>query len=41
MELIMGGLLMGASGMLVLLVVALWKETASHQAETHPPHRGL
>lgn len=39
MELVMGGLLMGVSGMLVLLIVAAWKETASHQPETHPPHR--
>ncbi len=40
MELVMGGLLIGVSGMLILLVIAAWKDTASQQAETHPPHRG-
>ena len=30
MELVMGGLLIGVSGMLVLLIVAAWKETGSH-----------
>jgi hypothetical protein len=30
MELIMGGLLIGVSGMLILLIVAAWKETGSH-----------
>lgn len=40
MELVMGGLLIGVSGMLALLIIAAWKDTTSHQAETHPPHRG-
>ena len=39
MELVMGGLLIGVSGMLVLLIVAAWKDTASRQAESHLPHR--
>jgi hypothetical protein len=32
MELVMGGLLIGVSGMLILLIVAAWKgkETGSH-----------
>lgn len=30
MELIMGGLLIGVSGMLILLIVAAWNETGSH-----------
>ncbi|KXK00978.1 MAG: hypothetical protein NBKEAIPA_02035 [Nitrospirae bacterium] len=29
MELVMGGLLMGTSGMLVLLVIAAWKDMVS------------
>lgn len=36
MELIMGGLLVGVSGMLALLIVAVWKDSASQRAETHP-----
>ncbi len=40
MELVMGGLLIGVSGMLALLIVAVWKETASHQPDTDPPQRG-
>jgi hypothetical protein len=39
MELIMGGLLIGVSGMLVLLIVAASKETVSHRPATHSPHR--
>ncbi len=39
MELVMGGLLIGVSGMLVLLIVAASKETVSHQTETHPSRR--
>lgn len=39
MELVMGGLLIGVSGMLVLLIVAASKESVSHRAATHPPHR--
>lgn len=31
MELVMGGLLMGTSGMLVLLVIAAWKEMNAGQ----------
>ncbi|MBI4002560.1 MAG: hypothetical protein HY348_12355 [Nitrospira defluvii] len=38
-ELVMGGLLIGVSGILLLLVVAAWKDPASRQAETHPRHR--
>ncbi|MGZ9189712.1 MAG: hypothetical protein ACXW39_06620 [Nitrospira sp.] len=40
MELVMGGLLIGVSGMLVLLIVAAWKDHAPRQIETHPRHRG-
>ncbi len=40
MELVMGGLLIGVSGMLALLIVAIWKETVSHRPDTHPPQRG-
>lgn len=40
MELIMDGLLIGLSGMLVLLLIAVRKETASHQADAHASHRG-
>jgi hypothetical protein len=39
MELVMGGLLIGVSGMLVLLVIAAWKDPASREAEIHPRHR--
>ena len=31
MELVMGGLLIGVSGMLALLVVAVWKDAAPPQ----------
>ena len=37
MELVMGGLLIGVSGMLALLIVAVWKDAAPQQPETHPP----
>ncbi len=40
MELVMGGLLIGVSGMLALLIVAVWKDSASHRAETHSSQRG-
>ncbi len=40
MELVMGGLLIGVSGMLVLLIVAAWKDHAPRQIEAHPRHRG-
>lgn len=39
MELVMGGLLIGVSGMLAVLIVAVWKDTAPQQPETHPPQR--
>lgn len=39
MELVMGGLLIGVSGMLVLLIVAAWKDHAPRQIETQPRHR--
>lgn len=39
MELIMGGLLVGVSGMLALLIVAVWKDSASHHTDTHPSQR--
>ena len=39
MELVMGGLLIGVSGMLVLLVVAAWNDLGSRQTDTHPLHR--
>ena len=38
MELVMGGLLIGVSGLLVLLVIAAWKDTPSRQPETHARH---
>lgn len=41
MELVMGGLLVGVSGMLAVLIVAVWKDSASHRAETHPPQRRM
>lgn len=41
MELVMGGLLVGVSGMLALLIVAVWKDGAAHRRETHPTHRGV
>lgn len=40
MELVMGGLLIGVSGILVLLIVAVWKDAAPQQPETHPSQRG-
>ena len=40
MELVMGGLLVGVSGMLALLIVAVWKDSASNKNETNAPHRG-
>lgn len=39
MELIMGGLLIGVSGMLILLIIAASKETFSHRAAAHSPDR--
>ena len=39
MELVMGGLLVGVSSMLALLIVAVWKDSASHRAEPHPSQR--
>ncbi|MCC2643773.1 MAG: hypothetical protein K0S45_4186 [Nitrospira sp.] len=41
MELVMGGLLIGVSGMLVLLIIAASKQTASHPTATHRPRRDL
>jgi hypothetical protein len=41
MELVMGGLLIGVSGMLVLLVIAAWKDPVSRQTEIHPRRRGV
>lgn len=40
MELVMGGLLIGVSGMLTLLIVAVWKEASPQQPDTQPPQRG-
>ena len=40
MELVIGGLLVGVSGMLALLIVAVWKDSAAHRREIHPTHRG-
>jgi hypothetical protein len=34
MELVMGGLLMGVGGMLLLLIIAAWKDSAPRPAET-------
>ncbi len=39
MELIMGGLLVGVSGMLAVLIVAVWKDSASQRTDTHPSQR--
>ncbi len=39
MELVMGGLLIGISGMVILLIIATWKDTAPHQADRHPSTR--
>ena len=41
MELVMGGLLVGVSGMLAVLIVAVWKDSASHRTETHPSQRRI
>ncbi|ULA60037.1 MAG: hypothetical protein LZF60_190012 [Nitrospira sp.] len=41
MELIMGGLLVGVSGMLAVLIVAVWKDSASHRTEAHPSQRRI
>jgi len=38
MELVMGGLLIGVSGMLLLLIIAAWKDCAPRQAEPPPPY---
>lgn len=40
MELVMGGLLVGVSGMLALLIVTVWKDSAAQRRETHSTHRG-
>lgn len=40
MELVMGGLLFGVSGMLALLIIAAWKDTAARPTKTHAPHKG-
>jgi hypothetical protein len=39
MELVMGGLLFGVTGMLALLIIAAWKDTASRPTETQAPHK--
>jgi hypothetical protein len=39
MELVMGGLLLGASGMLALLIVAAWRDTAAPPTAIHHPHK--
>ncbi len=41
MELVMGGLLVGVSGMLALLIVAVWRDNASHRTQAHPSHRRM
>ena len=38
MELVMGGLLVGVSGMLAVLIVAVWKDSA-FIVGAHPSHR--
>lgn len=40
MELVMAGLLFGVSGMLALLIVAAWKDTAAPPTDMHRPHKG-
>lgn len=40
MDLVMGGLLIGASGMLALLLISAWTDPGSQQADPHPPHDG-
>jgi len=40
MELVMAVLLIGVRGILVLLIVAVWKDAARQQPETHPSQRG-
>ncbi len=39
MELVMSGLLLGASGMLALLIVAAWKDTAAPPTDIHRSHK--
>ncbi len=39
MDLVMGGLLIGASGMLALLLIAARKDP-SPRSDTRPPHSG-
>ena len=41
MELVMGGLLVGLSGMLAVLIVAVWKDSAVHHSEAHPSQRRI
>lgn len=41
MELVMGGLLVGVSGMLAVLIVAVWKDSSSHRADAHPSQRKM
>jgi hypothetical protein len=41
MELVMGGLLVGVSGMLAVLIVAVWKESVSHRADTDSSQRRM
>jgi hypothetical protein len=38
MELVMGGLLIGVSGMLLLLIMAAWKGSTPRRAETPRPY---
>ncbi len=40
MELVMAGLLIGVSGMLALLIIAVWKDTAASSTDMHRPHKG-
>ena len=41
MELVLGGLLMGASGMLALLIIAVRKDPVSRQSDSHSPQGGV
>jgi hypothetical protein len=41
MELVMGGLLIGASGMLALLLIAARKDPVSPQSDSSSPHGGV
>ena len=41
MELVMAGLLIGVSGMLALLIVAAWKDTAAPPTHGHRLHKGM